>query len=165
MKKITCDSEFYRDVIDTGTHTLHIQFFKSTLRQWRRDVQIKWNHSLISSVLNKAARQAGWPAILPPACQFLGGRATHYYYTTCHAIIINASRNWKLWLENVIMNSQVWKITIFVAVSREREWWHTQWSLDLLKARKSVFTAKFPRIFSSNSPRKGRAQPIPCHSF
>ena len=37
------------------------------------------------------------------------------------------------------------------------EWWHTQWSLDLLKARKSVFTAKFPRIFSSNSPRKGRA--------
>ena len=108
-------------------------------------------------------RQDGLPFSLPIFRR--AGNSPHYYYTTCHAIIIKANRNWKLWLENVIMNSQVWKITIFVAVSGEREWWHTQWSLDLLKARKSVFTAKFPRIFSSNSPRKGRAQPIPCHSF
>ena len=108
-------------------------------------------------------RQDGLPFSLPIFRR--ADNSPHYYYTTCHAIIIKANRNWKLWLENVIMNSQVWKITIFVAVSGEREWWHTQWSLDLLKARKSVFTAKFPRIFSSNSPRKGRAQPIPCHSF
>ena len=152
-----CYSEFYRDIIQRHPYVYN---FSSLPHRQRRDVQIKWKSFSYLSLwlLNKAAaRQAGWHACQPANFQAVSGRDGRRPATACHVIIINASRNWKLWLENVIMNSQVWKITIFVAVSREREWWHTQWSLDLLKARKSVFTAKFPRIFSSNSPRKGRA--------